>query len=97
MKEMSLKILMISTSFPTNWNETDGILFREMARLFSNKHETTVLHCCILPDDSKIKPGIYEETLEKIKIIRVYIKKPVLPHMIAYTFGFLKGLKYLQK
>jgi len=97
MKEILLKILMISTSFPTNWNETDGILFREMARSFSNKHEITILHCCILPNDSKVNPGIYEETLEKIKIIRVYIKKPILPHMIAYTLGFIKGLRYLRK
>lgn len=84
-------------AFPSLLDPINGTFVREMARCAARQHNVTVLHCAILPkENSNVIPGIYEEHVDGIHIVNVFVRKGMMPSLVAITRGIFYGLKHLK-
>jgi len=90
-------VLVSTTLYPSAINPVAGIFVKEMAKCISINHNVIVLHCAEIPKNSGLKVGIYDESMEDLRVIHVFVKKRTVPNLISVTMGLLKGLNYLKK
>lgn len=71
MMKDTLRILYLTTFYPTEENSHHGIFFRDHAEALATKHDVTVLNCEVLSwkEDFLLKTRLHESTINKVLTI----------------------------